>query len=205
MSLRGHHSFELLMLLVFCSPVEYKWFLTRHTVQSHKSRGLGGGGGGIPWFLEEGAHVLIWGLNSGVGEIIWALKFRDLKSAYLGSEIQGRPDCSWSHTPLSPKTHSQSENSGRAADCLGFLKKLVWLFEGLRKIAWHKHPPFQTSMSSSTGTEENLANAGSLKMGLIVLTLRHRKKRFYGKSEKIKNFEKVVYSSIFFTCMQLWL
>ena len=38
---------------------------------------------------------------------------------------------------MSPKTHSQSENlelPKRAADYLGFLKKLFWLFEGPRKL-----------------------------------------------------------------------
>ena len=48
------------------------------------------------------------------------------------------------------------------------------------------------------GTEENLANAGSLKMSLIVLTLRYRKKDFLASLKKLKNFEKVFYSSIFF-------
>ena len=33
--------------------------------------------------------MLIWGLNFGVGKIIWRLKFQSPNHAHLGSEIKG--------------------------------------------------------------------------------------------------------------------
>ena len=109
-------------------------------------------------FWNEG-NVIIWGLQLGVGKIIWGLKFRGLKGAICSLQF-GVREIIWSLTFLvchCPR-HFLSTPFFRnwTADDLGSLKKLVSLFGGLRKlldtstpVPKIKEPPWQSGSQTS--------------------------------------------------------